>query len=788
MVCDMLVTEAGELHAYQFYPAVINSHARFTYTEVAAILGNTHGPEAHKRKTLVPHLLHLHEVYRALLSQRGKRGAVDFETTETQIICDDAGRIEKIVPRTRNEAHRLIEEAMLAANVCSADFIAEGKHPGLYRVHEGPTPEKRGTLQAYLRALGIGMGISDDPTPGEFQAIAEATKDRPDAQQIHTMLLRSMQQAIYTPANSGHFGLAYQAYTHFTSPDPALSGPAGPPRDQGAAGLEEVRARRPQDGRGEPDAQAAGQARVEGADTRVRIDRGGALGSRGRALQRQRAPRRRGLPRCRGLAQVPLHARSPGRGVRRHRQRRDQLRPVRGAGCALCRGPDPHHRARRRVLPLRRGAPGAARRTHGHPLRHRRARAGAGQPRGPGRSQDRLPPGAGAGRGAAAARRASRQVRRQAWRRRQALRQARGEAGPPRRRERRPLGAGRQGRADARAAARSADGGRRAGAHRAGRPRLAGRAPQVGARDQDLEHASGQGGQAHGARRGQVGRGQEQRGPCGQDHTPQARRCQLIALWALKKAPMRKGLAMPPGPCLLCGRAERAAQRVAISARCGGGRSPVPAAPARPVPGRTPTLPRTTGRSCVGHDAGEHVQVGGGEGEGLADRVAGAGHVEQRGAAGAALAGRTRQSSGKKNQAMSLVAEKRREVEAVREARVAAAVVVLDDDVARLDAAVVGVAALGQAGAIAVAVGDGAQQDRGGLAGTCQQDQRQGGDGFDRLEHGVPSSVVRYGVRARDGMGKVASAVTFANNMPTPPSSRGVKGLARVVRKPYGLR
>lgn len=218
MVCDMLVSEDGELHAYQFYPAVINSHARLTYTEVAAILGNTHGPEAHKRKALVPHLLHLHEVYRALLSQRAKRGAVDFETTETQIVCDDNGRIEKIVPRTRNEAHRLIEEAMLAANVCSADFIAGGKHASLYRVHEGPTPEKRMALQAYLRALGIGMGISDDPTPGEYQAIAQATKDRPDAQQIHTMLLRSMQQAIYTPANAGHFGLAYQAYTHFTSP------------------------------------------------------------------------------------------------------------------------------------------------------------------------------------------------------------------------------------------------------------------------------------------------------------------------------------------------------------------------------------------------------------------------------------------------------------------------------------------------------------------------------------------------------------------------------------------
>ncbi len=218
MVCDMLVTGKGEVHAYQFYPAVMWSHARFTYTEVAAILGNTRGPEAMRRKDRVPDLLHLAEVYRALLGGREKRGAVDFETVETQIVCDENGRIEKIVPRTRNEAHRLIEEAMLAANVCSADFIAQNKRPGLYRVHEGPTPEKKETLRNYLKAIGVGISITDDPEPSEFQAIAKATKDRPDAQQIHTMLLRSMQQAIYTPTNGGHFGLAYEAYTHFTSP------------------------------------------------------------------------------------------------------------------------------------------------------------------------------------------------------------------------------------------------------------------------------------------------------------------------------------------------------------------------------------------------------------------------------------------------------------------------------------------------------------------------------------------------------------------------------------------
>ena len=218
MVCDMFVTTEGEVEAYQFYPARMWSHARFTYTEVAAILANTRGPEAAKRKALVDDLLHLHGAYLALLKARQKRGAVDFETTETQIVCDENGRIEKIIPRTRTVAHRLIEEAMLAANVCSADFIAQGKHPGLFRVHEGPTPEKKETLRNYLKASGLGISISDNPTPGEFQAIAEAAKERPDALQIHAMLLRSMQQAIYTPSNSGHFGLAYSAYTHFTSP------------------------------------------------------------------------------------------------------------------------------------------------------------------------------------------------------------------------------------------------------------------------------------------------------------------------------------------------------------------------------------------------------------------------------------------------------------------------------------------------------------------------------------------------------------------------------------------
>ncbi|MBN8557274.1 MAG: ribonuclease R, partial [Burkholderiales bacterium] len=218
MVCDMLVTAQGDVHAYQFYPAVIRSHARLTYTEVAAILANTRGPEAARRQARVQNLLDLHDAFRALLKARQRRGAVDFDTVETQIVCDEAGRIEKIVPRQRNDAHRLIEECMLAANVCSADFIGQGRHAGLYRVHEGPTPEKLELLRAYLKALGLGLSVSDEPRPDEFQRIAAATAERPDAEQIHMMLLRAMSQAIYSPVNSGHFGLAYEAYTHFTSP------------------------------------------------------------------------------------------------------------------------------------------------------------------------------------------------------------------------------------------------------------------------------------------------------------------------------------------------------------------------------------------------------------------------------------------------------------------------------------------------------------------------------------------------------------------------------------------
>ena len=218
MVCDMLINKDGDIHGYQFYPAVMFSHARLTYTEVTTMLQNTRSHEALAKADVVPYLLNLQDVYRGLMQSRQRRGAVDFETVETQMIADELGRIERIVPRVRTEAHRLIEEAMLAANVCAAEFIAQSKQSGLFRVHEGPPAQKLEVLRNYLRAMGVTGTVSDDPKPGEFQAIAQATKDRPEAKQIHMMLLRSMQQAIYTPINNGHFGLAFDAYTHFTSP------------------------------------------------------------------------------------------------------------------------------------------------------------------------------------------------------------------------------------------------------------------------------------------------------------------------------------------------------------------------------------------------------------------------------------------------------------------------------------------------------------------------------------------------------------------------------------------
>lgn len=218
LVCDMVITAKGEIKAYQFYPAVMHSAARLTYTEVAAILSNTKGVEAARRQTLVPHLQHLNDVFHALLQARRARGAIDFDTTETYIVCNAMGKIEQILPRVRNDAHRLIEECMLAANVCAADLLERHKHPGLFRVHAGPKEEKLKQLRDFLKQLGLRLGGNDSPSAGDYAELMEKIKLRPDAVLLQTMLLRSMQQAVYGPENIGHFGLSYDAYAHFTSP------------------------------------------------------------------------------------------------------------------------------------------------------------------------------------------------------------------------------------------------------------------------------------------------------------------------------------------------------------------------------------------------------------------------------------------------------------------------------------------------------------------------------------------------------------------------------------------
>lgn len=221
MVCEMNISKTGAISRYSFYEAVMNSHARLTYNKVAAMLdGESEEGEALRREhaELVKPLKNLHELYGLLRSAREERGAIDFDTTETAIIFNDERKIEKIVPRTRNDAHKLVEECMLAANVATARFLDKHDLPALYRIHERPTPERLDKLRLFLSELGLSLGGGDEPTPQDYQVLREAIADRPDADIIQTVMLRSMNQAVYSPQNEGHFGLAYQAYAHFTSP------------------------------------------------------------------------------------------------------------------------------------------------------------------------------------------------------------------------------------------------------------------------------------------------------------------------------------------------------------------------------------------------------------------------------------------------------------------------------------------------------------------------------------------------------------------------------------------
>jgi len=218
MVCDMEISAAGKIGDYRFYPAVFRSHARLTYNLVWSWLSGEAKPATEAHKEVLPHVKNLYKLFQALHKQRWARGAIDFETTETQMLFNADGKIENIVPVVRNDAHRLIEECMLAANVCASDFLAEHKQTCLYRVHAAPSEEKLKNLRAFLGEFGLALGGGDDPRAKDYAILLEQVKQRPDFQLLQTVMLRSLKQAMYSPDNVGHFGLAYEHYTHFTSP------------------------------------------------------------------------------------------------------------------------------------------------------------------------------------------------------------------------------------------------------------------------------------------------------------------------------------------------------------------------------------------------------------------------------------------------------------------------------------------------------------------------------------------------------------------------------------------
>jgi ribonuclease R len=223
MVCEITLSKSGKMTDYQFYEGVIHSHARLTYNKVSSMLEQ---PSSAEGKRLIgeygevlPHLKQLYALYKVLLKARHVRGAIDFETQETRIVFGGDRKIAEIKPTERNDAHKLIEECMLCANVATARFLQDHDIPGLYRVHDGPPLERQEKLRAFLGELGLTLHKGKEgPTPKDYQALLEHIQDRPDFHVIQTVMLRSLSQAVYSPDNNGHFGLNYEAYAHFTSP------------------------------------------------------------------------------------------------------------------------------------------------------------------------------------------------------------------------------------------------------------------------------------------------------------------------------------------------------------------------------------------------------------------------------------------------------------------------------------------------------------------------------------------------------------------------------------------
>ena len=218
MVCELLVNDEGVVTRSRFFEAVMRSHARFTYTQVAKMLVEGDQKLANQYAELMPHLTTMYRLYQTMRRQREVRGAMDFDTQETKIVFGENRKIEQIVPVVRNDAHKPIEEFMITANNAAAKFLNRKKIPRLLRIHDGPGVEKLLTLRTFLGELGLHLGGGDQPHPLDYMHLLESVKDRPDAHLIQTVLLRSMSQAVYSPDTKGHFGLALDAYAHFTSP------------------------------------------------------------------------------------------------------------------------------------------------------------------------------------------------------------------------------------------------------------------------------------------------------------------------------------------------------------------------------------------------------------------------------------------------------------------------------------------------------------------------------------------------------------------------------------------